>query len=131
MSLEQIQQAIEKKQGQYPYYATVESLIQSNISHNPYTEFFRGDKNRSSPTVCDREAGKQSLDNTVIFKPPCHKMPNPTINTCWQYSCSLIRPCKNTGCNSRGCKRGGCKSCGIYNHFCESYTDCDCVVTHF
>lgn len=123
----QIQQAIDKKQGQYPYYATVESLITSNVSHNPYTEFFRGDKNRSNPTVCDREAGKQSLD-TVIFKPPCHKLPNPTINTCWQYSCSLIRPCKSK--RQKGYK-SECNSCGIYNHLCESYTYCDCVVNHF
>ncbi len=130
LSETRIQQAIEKKQGQYPYYATVESLMPSNISHNPYTEFFRGNKNSSDPNVCEREAGTQTLDNTVIFKPPCHKLPNPTINTCWQYSCSLVRPCKSTrryGCTGHY----GCKGCGIYNQLCESYTQCDCVVNHF
>lgn len=51
------EEVISKKQGSYPYYGTVESIVPSNVSHNPYTEFFRGNKNSSYPVICEREAG--------------------------------------------------------------------------
>jgi hypothetical protein len=120
------EEVISKKQGSYPYYATIESIVQSNVSHNPYTEFFRGNKNSSYPIICEREAGTQVLDNSVVFKPKCYKASNPPLNMCWQYSCSLIRPCK---INKN--QELQCESCGIYNNECESYTNCDCNVKYF
>jgi hypothetical protein len=119
------EEVISKKQGSYPYYGTIESISQSNVSHNPYTEFFRGSKNSSYPTVCEREAGTQSLDSSVVFKPKCYKASNPPLNMCWQYSCSLIRPCKINKI------QGECESCGIYHNECESYSNCDCNVKYF
>lgn len=79
-----------------PFYMTAEAVKQvvTDMDHYPYTRFFRGVPESSTPVAFAREAGFRLRDDE------CYRNQTPPLvfehPMCWQPPCSTVLPCKGS-----------------------------------
>lgn len=93
-TVEFVQQQIALKNTSNPYSVNTNLVYNTitDIDVFPYTRFYRGVSEYSSPIVFDREAGFRPVHNHS-YVPIVEKPEQPKPNVCFQPPCTTIFPC--------------------------------------
>lgn len=79
--------------------------VKTDVDHFPYTRFYRGQFNETTPRIWEREAGYHRLqpsayDAHLLYVQPPHESPT-------QIPCTTVlrkgMPCRNPLCPPKGC----------------------------
>lgn len=94
-NIKYIKNQIKLKQKSSPHFATIDDtrMCVTDNDHFPYTRYFRGVYNKSTPVVYEREAGWRPVQNNC-YKPQCSIADTSHPHVCFQTSCSKVHPCR-------------------------------------
>lgn len=93
-NIDSVRYQIAMKQGNNPYYGTVDSAasVITDMDNYPYNRFFRGEYNSPNPIVFEREAGWRPVHNTC-YTNLHNSEQSPYPNHCFEGACSSVYPC--------------------------------------
>lgn len=105
-----IRAEILKKTRPEPYFPSPTRVfeVRTDVNQFPYGRFFRGRRDSTDPTVWEREAGYSPLVTTRDTTNDVSTATTSNGETCFQYACSTITPCRRRGGdNDKMMKSGG------------------------
>ena len=92
-----IRDEILKKTRAEPYFPPPTAVfeVRTDMNQFPYGRFFRGKRDSTDPTVWEREAGYSPVITTRDTRNDVSTETTSGGETCFQYACSTITPCRH------------------------------------